>query len=257
MKNPFKPLIDELKIRKQENEELHISVLQEIERLKTERENKPKSKFRKIGFVDNIANKISNSNDEKALKIFQEQKQKELAILREQRKNDYLISIFALLGLFIIIIALIITIGVFCEKSNSNKVNNETSIEQEANTEYFSDYDVVVSEQETADNNSLVDNSETIEIENDTYENTEAENQSENEFSEQNIVVPESTNSSNTTNTTNNVSTTYSNERMVWIPTNGGNKYHSKPSCSKMKNPKEISLEQATKSGYTACQKCN
>ena len=44
--------------------------------------------------------------------------------------------------------------------------------------------------------------------------------------------------------------------KMVWIPTNGGTKYHSKSSCSNMKNPTQVSLDEAEDLGYTACQKC-
>lgn len=43
----------------------------------------------------------------------------------------------------------------------------------------------------------------------------------------------------------------------VWIPTNGGSKYHSRSSCSGMKNPQQVTLAQAKASGYTACSKCN
>lgn len=39
---------------------------------------------------------------------------------------------------------------------------------------------------------------------------------------------------------------------LVWVPTNGGTKYHSKSSCSKMKDPIQVSIETAKKNGYTA-----
>jgi hypothetical protein len=42
----------------------------------------------------------------------------------------------------------------------------------------------------------------------------------------------------------------------VWIPTNGGKKYHSKSTCSNMKNPKKVTLSEAQKEGFTACKKC-
>jgi competence protein ComEC len=44
-------------------------------------------------------------------------------------------------------------------------------------------------------------------------------------------------------------------EKMVWIP-NSGTKYHSKPSCSNMKNPTQVTKTQAEASGYTPCKKC-
>lgn len=43
---------------------------------------------------------------------------------------------------------------------------------------------------------------------------------------------------------------------LVWIPTNGGTKYHSKASCSKMIDPIQVSIETAKAYGYTACSKC-
>lgn len=46
-----------------------------------------------------------------------------------------------------------------------------------------------------------------------------------------------------------------SNTVMVWIP-QSGSKYHSKSSCSKMKNPSQISEETAISRGYTPCSKC-
>ena len=43
---------------------------------------------------------------------------------------------------------------------------------------------------------------------------------------------------------------------MVWIPTNGGKKYHSRAGCSGMKNPTQISKENAVVKGYTPCKRC-
>ena len=42
----------------------------------------------------------------------------------------------------------------------------------------------------------------------------------------------------------------------VWIPTNGGTKYHSKSTCSGMKDPMRVDLSVARANGYTACKKC-
>ncbi len=42
----------------------------------------------------------------------------------------------------------------------------------------------------------------------------------------------------------------------VWIPTKGGKKYHSKPSCSNMNDPEYVSLDTAEAMGFTACKKC-
>lgn len=43
---------------------------------------------------------------------------------------------------------------------------------------------------------------------------------------------------------------------LVWVPTNGGKKYHSKSSCSGMKDPIQVSKDTAVADGYTPCGKC-
>lgn len=45
-------------------------------------------------------------------------------------------------------------------------------------------------------------------------------------------------------------------ETMVWIPTNGGTKYHRTSGCSNMKDPKQISISEAMSSGYEPCKRC-
>ncbi len=44
-------------------------------------------------------------------------------------------------------------------------------------------------------------------------------------------------------------------EAMVWIPQTGS-KYHSKSSCSGMKNPSQVTKSYAQNHGFTACKKC-
>ena len=43
---------------------------------------------------------------------------------------------------------------------------------------------------------------------------------------------------------------------MVWIPTHGGTKYHSRSSCSGMEDPQQVTLEQAQAQGFTPCKRC-
>lgn len=50
-------------------------------------------------------------------------------------------------------------------------------------------------------------------------------------------------------------STTTTNGVMVWIP-QSGSKYHSRSGCSNMKNPTEVTREEAERLGYTPCKKC-
>lgn len=70
----------------------------------------------------------------------------------------------------------------------------------------------------------------------------------------------ETTTSTTTTKatTTTRATTTKNNNsqgRYVWIP-NNGEKYHSDPSCSRMKNPSKVTISEAKSAGYTACSKC-
>lgn len=44
-------------------------------------------------------------------------------------------------------------------------------------------------------------------------------------------------------------------QEMVWIPTNGGTKYHKTSSCSKMIDPEYVTLEEAKRLGFTACKR--
>lgn len=42
---------------------------------------------------------------------------------------------------------------------------------------------------------------------------------------------------------------------MVWIP-NSGTKYHSRSGCSNMKNPSQVTKQEAENKGYEPCKKC-
>lgn len=44
---------------------------------------------------------------------------------------------------------------------------------------------------------------------------------------------------------------------MVWIPTNGGKKYHTTSSCSNMKNPEQVTQAVAESQGFTPCKRCH
>lgn len=45
-------------------------------------------------------------------------------------------------------------------------------------------------------------------------------------------------------------------EEMVWVPTHGGTKYHSRASCSNMDNPSHVPISQAIARGFTPCKRC-
>ncbi len=46
-------------------------------------------------------------------------------------------------------------------------------------------------------------------------------------------------------------------EVMVWIPTNGGKKYHSRSNCSNMIDPDYVTLSEAIALGFEACKRCH
>ena len=43
---------------------------------------------------------------------------------------------------------------------------------------------------------------------------------------------------------------------LVWIPTNGGRKYHDKASCSGMIDPVQVTVGEAQRLGYEPCGRC-
>ena len=43
---------------------------------------------------------------------------------------------------------------------------------------------------------------------------------------------------------------------LVWVPTNGGTKYHSRAGCSNMKDPIQVTKDTAIANGYTPCGRC-
>lgn len=43
---------------------------------------------------------------------------------------------------------------------------------------------------------------------------------------------------------------------LVWIPTNGGTRYHSHSGCSGMIDPIQVSVETALANGFTRCGRC-
>lgn len=51
-------------------------------------------------------------------------------------------------------------------------------------------------------------------------------------------------------------STGDSKEMLVWIPVNGGKKYHLNSDCSNMKNPKQVSIIEAERLDYEPCGRC-
>ena len=49
----------------------------------------------------------------------------------------------------------------------------------------------------------------------------------------------------------------YVSENLVWIPTNGGKKYHTYAGCSNMIDPEQVTKSEAEALGFTPCKKCH
>lgn len=49
----------------------------------------------------------------------------------------------------------------------------------------------------------------------------------------------------------------YVEEILVWIPTNGGKKYHNDPDCSQMIDPEQVTEEEAIRRGFGRCKRCH
>lgn len=49
----------------------------------------------------------------------------------------------------------------------------------------------------------------------------------------------------------------YNHETMVWIPRNGGTKYHTHAGCSNMKDPEQVTQSEAESRGFTPCKRCH
>lgn len=49
----------------------------------------------------------------------------------------------------------------------------------------------------------------------------------------------------------------YVTETMVWIPTKGGTKYHSRSNCSNMEDPEQVTQKEAETRGFTPCKRCH
>lgn len=71
-----------------------------------------------------------------------------------------------------------------------------------------------------------------------------------------NYATGESSGPSSETTTTPNTEPVQPSNEMVWV-SKTGSKYHSKSSCSNMKNPSQITKEEAIRRGLEPCSKCH
>ncbi len=90
-----------------------------------------------------------------------------------------------------------------------------------------------------------------LETETETDIETESVAQTETEMTTESETETESLSDSQTDTDTD----TETEEEKVWIPASG-KKYHSRSDCSGMKNPTEVTVDEAIDKGYEPCKRC-
>ena len=53
------------------------------------------------------------------------------------------------------------------------------------------------------------------------------------------------------------IDTSKTSDTIVWVPINGGTKYHKKSTCSNMKSPQQVTLSEAKRLGFKPCGRCH
>lgn len=66
-----------------------------------------------------------------------------------------------------------------------------------------------------------------------------------------------SSSSNNSSDSGSSSSGTSATDGMVWIPTKGGTKYHTRSNCSGMEDPRYVTKEEAEALDFTPCKKCH
>lgn len=124
-------------------------------------------------------------------------------------------------------------------------------------------------EEEKSENSdkSVIDNQKSEDVNNTVSNNQENDNESYNEVqstsyqenADNNTNNSSSNNDSSTSNDSSSVTVPQAEEiveNSVWVPVNGGTKYHSKAGCSNMIDPVQVSEETAIANGYEPCKRC-
>lgn len=55
----------------------------------------------------------------------------------------------------------------------------------------------------------------------------------------------------------NQIDTSSGSNVIVWVPINGGTKYHMKSTCSSMRGPQQVTLSEAKRLGFEPCGRCH
>lgn len=231
MSNPFKHIKERIEadvIRREEEQLRRETKLKELESLKNQ------------GGFHPIKN-LKNNKEIKELK-------REINAYNEKQKNKKFI--FFAIVVFIVLFVIIGIMAIF-EKDSSQETFNETSIhttvespvtvitqvsESEINQEFNATKPTITQTRVT----EIKEKSTAKQVEKrtekitDKHENNQGDNNS--------VIVP---------------SKSETDGNLVWVPTNGGTKYHTHSGCSNMEDPIQVSIETAKRNGYEACGRCH
>ena len=148
------------------------------------------------------------------------------------KKSDKIVPPWKKAGVYILIGICLITLG-SCGKESPKTIPSETTIPTEVETEPTVEYTEQIVETKPP---VVVTTAPTVE----TSEATTAPTQPP---VLETTAVP--------------VQQTEPTEEMVWIPTGGGTKYHSRSGCSQMNNPSQVPVSTAISRGFTPCKRCH
>lgn len=231
MSNPFKHIKERIEadvIRREEEQLQRETKLKELESLKNQ------------GGFHPIKN-LKNNKEIKELK-------REINAYNEKQKNKKFI--FFAIVVFIVLFVIIGIMAIF-EKDSSQETFNETSIhttvespvtvitqvsESEINQEFNATKPTITQTRvtEIKEKSTVKQVEKRTEKITDKHENNQGDNNS--------VIVP---------------SKSETDGNLVWVPTNGGTKYHTHSGCSNMEDPIQVSIETAKRNGYEACGRCH
>ena len=231
MSNPFKHIKERIEadvIRREEEQLQRETKLKELESLKNQ------------GGFHPIKN-LKNNKEIKELK-------REINAYNEKQKNKKFI--FFAIVVFIVLFVIIGIMAIF-EKDSSQETFNETSIhttvespvtvitqvsESEINQEFNATKPTITQTRvtEIKEKSTVKQVEKRTEKITDKHENNQGDNNS--------VIVP---------------SKSETDGNLVWVPTNGGTKYHTHSRCSNMEDPIQVSIETAKRNGYEACGRCH
>jgi len=172
-----------------------------------------------------------------------------------EREEENMKKVLAIIG----VIVLLAFVGALLPEDSASDESSGSTVSAEKQEEQVNDekenqaetqQEVLEEPQETEQPEQ---NEQTSEVGSDTQETQETTDDKSNNISSQSAPQNVTSNDSASVIVPNQEDTT---GNLVWVPVNGGTKYHSKASCSNMKEPKQITIEHAESNGYTACKRC-